>query len=480
VTVEEILDEDYDESAEAMPLIAIPKVIPKPIKWQPQPTQFAAITCPAEELLFGGAAGGGKSDWLLADALQGAMMYGNGFRGVLFRRSFPELEELLARAYELYGGLAKYNQQSKKWTFKNGATLKLRYIESDKDVYLYQGHQYSWIGWDELGLYPTDFAYRYLMSRLRSAAGTPCVIRATANPGGPGNAWLKNRFIDSYHPNVIHVDFETGNRIVFIPSKLSDNQILCKADPGYEKRLDILPEAQRRALKFGDWDVFSGQIFSEYRREKHLIAPFPIGPEWTKFCAMDWGYAKPYAIVWLAVSNDGRVILYREKYGCTNEPNTGLKQDPGLVASTAWNDSVGEGVTTMIADPACWSTVDGSATIAQKFESVGWTMIKADNSRVNGLMRLHELMQTTSHDGRPMLLVFNTCNAFIRTVPALVSDPKKPEDVDTTMEDHLYDALRYGCMSPQAINPRMIRKPRNPYHVTPRQDYDPLNYGLSS
>jgi len=448
------------------------------IKWSPQPKQFSALTCPAEELLFGGAAGGGKSDFLLGDALQGAQSYGKDFHGVLFRRSFPELEQLLTRSYDIFTGLAKFHTQAKTWKFNNGATLKLRYIEADKDVYLYQGHEFSWIGWDELGLYPTDVAYRYLMSRLRSAAGVPCMVRATANPGGVGNAWIKNRFIDGFQPNTMHTDEETGNRIVFIPSKLEDNQILCKNDPAYSRRLDALPEAQRRALKFGDWDVFTGQIFSEYRRERHLIAPFTLGPEWTKFCAMDWGYAKPYAIVWLAVNKDGRVVMYREMYGCTPEPNTGLRQDPGVVAKMAWDNSMGEGVSTMIGDPACWSTVDGSATIAQKFESVGWTMIKADNSRVNGLMKMHELMQTNAEDKRPMLLVFNTCNAFIRTVPALVSDPKKPEDVDTTMEDHLYDALRYGVMSALAINPRLVKKPKNPFYIPPRQDYDPLNYGL--
>ena len=445
--------------------------------WSPQPKQYLALTCPAIELLFGGAAGGGKSDFLLADAFSRASIYKGGFRGVLFRRSFPQLEELIIRGLELFGDSAVYYEQKKLFAFRDGGFLKMRFIESDKDVYNYQGHQYSWLGWDELGQYPTDYCYRYMISRLRSAKGVPCVIRATANPGGPGNAWIKTRFIDGFDPLAIHTDPETGNTLVFIQSFLADNQALVNNDPGYERRLDALTEHERRALKFGDWDVFAGQVFSEFRKEAHMVKPFTIPAEYVKFAAMDWGYQKPYSIGWYAVDPDGRVIRYREMYGCSpTEPNKGLKKGAREVAAAAWEYSAAEGVSTMIADPACWSKIDDTTSIADSFENIGWTMVKADNARISGLAKIHELMQTIGHDGKPMFLVFNTCYGFARTIPTLVCDPRKPEDVDTTQEDHIYDEVRYAVMSQIAKNPLLVRRAS---HYQPQQTtYDPLNYGL--
>lgn len=454
------------------------------VAWKPQPRQYAALLCPAEELLFGGAAGGGKSDFLLGDALARQDVYGEHFRGVLFRRSFPELEEIISRSQEMYAGLGEYNVGSKTWRFNKGGRLKMRHIESDQDVTKYQGHQYTWIAFDELGLYPTSFAWDYLSSRLRSPHGVPCVMRATANPGGPGHAWIKARWIEGHQPDTVWTwqDEKTGivKSRAFLPSKLEDNQILMQNDPAYAARLEALPEHLRRALRYGDWDVFAGQIFSEYRTELHVIKTVPLGAGWYKFAAMDWGYAKPFSIGWWAVNRDGRMIRYREWYGCKpGEPNVGLGIGATEVARRAWEISSGEGVDQMVADPAIWGKVDDSPSIADKFKEVGWRMERADNDRLNGLVRLHDLMQQRGEDGRPMLLVFEGCYEFRRTIPLLVASQTRPEDIDTDGEDHIYDESRYAAMSTWAKNPQLIRtRERLPAASVREEAYDPLRMGM--
>ena len=209
------------------------------VVWEPQPRQARALSSDVDELFYGGAAGGGKSDFLLADYLSG-VQYGSDHRGILFRRSYPELEELILRSHELYRPLgATWNKQERQWTFPTGATLKMRFLSTDMDVYNYQGHQYTWVGWDELTNWASDFCYVYMISRNRSAAGVPCYIRSAGNPGGVGHAWVKRRFIDVCASETIFYDEETERTRVFIPAKLEDNQILVKNDPGYEKRLDM-------------------------------------------------------------------------------------------------------------------------------------------------------------------------------------------------------------------------------------------------
>jgi hypothetical protein len=243
------------------------------VLWKPHYKQALALKSSAFELLFGGAAGGGKSDFLLMDFYAGVMKYGKHWRGILFRQTYSELEELMKRADELYIPLgARYVATRKEYMFKNGAFIRFRYLEHDNDVKLYQGHQYTWVGFDELGNYATDFAWRYMISRCRSAAGVPCYMRATANPGGVGHAWIKARFIDGFEPYKTHrtVETTTGGSITitrcFIPSRIEDNPTLMRNDPGYAERLKLLPALQYRALRKGDWDVFVGQVFDGFRR----------------------------------------------------------------------------------------------------------------------------------------------------------------------------------------------------------------------
>ena len=431
------------------------------ILWEPQPKQQLALSCPAFELFYGGAAGGGKSDFLLMDFLAGCNEGRGAWRGILFRRTYKELEELIIRAKELYIPLrAHYHKTENVFTFPTGSFLRLRYLERDEDVGSYQGHQYTWVGFDELGNYATDYCYLYMISRLRSAAGLTCYMRATGNPGGVGHSWIKMRFIDGKKPNTIYTD-EMGRTRCFIPSLLDDNRILMKNDPEYEKNLTLLPRYLYEALRRGNWDIVAGAAFEEFRREEHVIKPFALeSGQWFKFCAMDWGYAKPFSIGWWAVNSEGRMIRYRELYGCEKgEANKGVKKSASEVAKEAYALSVAEGATVMVADPAVWSKTDKEASIAEKFESAGWKMIKANNERINGKMQLHQLLKTKGEDEKPMLLVFDTCFDFIRTIPLLLPSKAHPEDIDTAMEDHIYDETRYAIMSEYARHPaRALRK----------------------
>ena len=447
------------------------------IIWSPQPRQELALTCPAFELFFGGAAGGGKTDFLLADFLDG-IDYGKHHKGILFRKTYPEFEEIIDRSRDLFLPLgASYNESKSKWTFPSGSTLKFRALERDADVHKYQGHQYTWIGFDELPNWATPYCYVYMFSRCRSGEGLPCRIRGTGNPGSPGHVWVKNRFINNSVAEQIYTDPETELTRCFIPSLLDDNQILMLNDPDYEKRLLLLPPHLQRALRYGDWDVFSGQVFEEFNRQKHVIRPIPLDPSWTRFCSMDWGYAKPYSIGWWCVTSDGRLIRYREMYGCVpGELNTGVKRPANEVAKEAWDLSVAEGCNIMVADPACWSKIDDTLSIAEKFSAVGWTMEKANNDRISGLIALHDHMKLKAEDGRPMLLVFEHCHAFIRTIPELIADEKRPEDIDTTGEDHVYDESRYAIMSRQS---KQVVRVKNNRPIRKRRELPTRSMGVS-
>jgi len=405
-------------------------------------------------VFYGGAAGGGKSDWLLMDFLREADRWGNHHRGVIFRRTYPELEELLLRAKELYPLLgATYAKTEKTWHFPAGSTLKFRYIENEDDVHNYQGHQYTWIGWDELTNWPTSYPYIYMLSRLRSPSGAPTAMRAAGNPGGVGHVWVKERFIDPAPPETLFYT-KRGTSCVFIPAKLEDNRILMENDPEYELNLEELRDTRPelyQALREGDWNVFAGQVFQEFRTDTHVIKPFQLDPAWKKFVSMDWGYTKPFSLGWWAVTGDGRLIRYKEWYGCEDgKRDTGLKLSASEVAEKAWEMSIADGATDMVADPASWKAEGLGNTIAGIFEGAGFQMEKGINDRVSGLQRMHDLMHMRGHDGRPMLLVFNNCRGFIRTIPQLVYSDKDPEDVDTTMEDHPYDEARYAIMSPMS------------------------------
>jgi len=453
--------------------------------WKPHYKQSMALKCPAFEMLFGGAAGGGKSDFLLIDFYAGVMKYGKYWRGILFRRTYDELEELLKRAYELYLPLGgRQTNKGRDFVFPNGAMIGFRYLEQDKDVLRYQGHQYTWIGFDELGNYSSDYAWRYMITRCRSAAGVPCYMRATANPGGTGHAWIKTRFIDGFEPYRTHKTVETAGTVTipitraFIPSRLEDNPSLMSNDPGYAERLKLLPSHLYRALRQGDWDIFAGQVFDEFRRERHVVKPYALEPGvWKKFYALDWGYADPFSLGKWAVNGEGRMVRYGEWYGCAqDEMNVGIKMGAADAAKKAWEMALMEGVTECVADTSMWSKDDDGPSKAEMWEDAGFTMIQAKKDRVNGLSVFHQRLQSECEDGKPMLQVFDHCVHFIRTIPTLTPSPTNPEDVNTRLEDHIYDESRYAMMSDFAHNPSTWLRKQNGQWNLKRQgkSWDPV------
>lgn len=368
--------------------------------------------------------------------------------------------------------------------FPGYATLRFRSLDSDLDIGKFNGHQYPWIAFDELTEFPSSGPYEFMIKCCRSAKGAPCYMRATGNPGRPGHIWCKARFIDvakpyeiyEYAPDPEHLEKKLTR--CFIPSKLEDNYILMHNDPDYESRMMMGEAHLVKALRYGDWDIVVGQALSEYSREKHVIPVRPLDETWFRFAALDWGFAKPFSIGWWAVSEEGRVVRYKEWYGCTGEPNHGLRMGSREVAKKAWDMSVHENVTVMVADPKCFSSDDENPTVAKAFEEAGFTMIKGNNDRINGLNKLHELMQTTGEDGKPFFLVMDNCKDWMRTVPSLTADPRNPEDIDTEEEDHSYDETRYAIMSEYVQNPRALR-PAPALRVSKaKPNYDPLTYKL--
>lgn len=462
----------------------------KKVIWQPQPRQEALMRRWEDEALYGGAAGGGKSDCALAEALR--QIHIPHYRGLILRKTYPQLSELIDRSTELYKSAikeARYNDSKHYWQFPSGAKIFFGSMQHTKDRVNYQGKRYDFIDFDELTQFTWD-EYSYLFSRNRpSGPGTRCYIRAQANPGGVGHGWVKERFITPAPPmttiweevNIRHPDGKEEKRRrsrVFVPSTVFDNKILLENDPDYLTSLAALPEAERQALLYGDWDSFSGQVFTEWKNDPehyhdraytHVIAPFKVPHEWQIWCSMDWGYTKPFAVAWYAVDHERRIYRIRELYGCTGTPNVGVQWEPARVAkeilSIEADDPNLKGRRIYrVADPAIWGTQTGES-IAQVFARAGVYFEKGEHARIDGKMQIHHRLAFDEY-GRPMLYVFNTCRHFIRTVPNLVYDDKNVEDINTDGEDHIYDELRYVCMN-YVIAPRV-------YAPIVKAEFDPL------
>jgi len=437
-----------------------------------------------EELFYGGAAGGGKSDFLLGDFLQDVPTYGQYWQGVLFRRTYNELEDLLRRSREIYPlSGANWHEQAKTWTWPNGASLRMRYIERDADATRYQGHQYTWIGWDELTQWPSDYGYRFLRARLRSAHGIPTKrIRSAANPGGVGHSWVKAYFVDPAPSGYSPVfDEVTQHRRMFIPARLRDNAILLAADPTYRDRLKgLASDTMVRAWLEGDWTVIEGAYFDCWRYDKHVLDPFRIPADWPRIRSMDWGSAKPFSVGWWAIAADdyvaacageprtvprGSLVRYREWYGAAGI-DTGLKTTAeqvgqGIVTREATLGAI-EQMRWAVLDPSCYKEHSGPS-IAERLNGVLLAaklkpFIPAENARVpqRGSMGGWDQLRARliGREGVPMIYCFSTCKDSIRTLPALQHDPARPEDVHTDGEDHAADEWRYACMSRPFVAPR--------------------------
>ena len=441
--------------------------------WRPHPRQEWAMNCPADEIFFGGAKGGGKSDWLLADFAKHAEDFGYHANGIIFRRTLNEFSDLKLKANSMYRGVASWSEKNSTWTWPSGAWLRMRYLDADRDVGRYQGHAYSWVAFDELTEWPNPEPYLFMFTCMRSAAGVPCYMRATGNPGRPGQGWVRARFIEPSAPMTVFRDPKTNLTRVFIPAKLTDNPHLANNDPTYVNRLQALNDPNLvKALLHGEWDVFVGQAFSEWNRDVHVVSPFSLNPSWPKWCSMDWGYDKPFAILYFAAAPNGHVYMYRESYGTphydteeallvgeyTDEYNKGARAAASEVARREWNYNSPMGVSTMVVDTQINQEAGHGKTIGKMFQEAGWHLVDANKKRIPGKNAVHRWLQNNVATGYPILRIFSTCANTVRTLPALVYNTRKgdPEDVDDSGEDHCYDALRYAAMSEYATAPHAI------------------------
>lgn len=459
--------------------------------WKPQARQAAFLERFEDEALYGGAAGGGKSDALVIEALR--QVHIPYYKAIILRKTFPQLSELIDKTLNYYPRAfprARYNGSSHTWTFPSGAKILFGSMQYTKDKVKYQGQAYDFIAFDELTHFTFE-EYSYLFSRNRpNGPGTRVYMRSTANPGGIGHGWVKERFITAGKPMKTlwedvditfpdgHVEKRRKSRI-FVPSSVFDNPALLRNDPDYITRLASMPEAERRALLYGDWDTFSGQVFTEWRNDSdhyhdrvntHVIDPFPVPEDWNIWCSLDWGYSRPFSVGWYAVDRDRRLYRIRELYGCTGTPNQGVRWEPAEVArkirQIEGEDPNLRGRTIRrVGDPAIWGS-DGTESIGALFERERVYFEKGDHARIDGKMQIHHRL-AFDEEGWAMLYVFSTCKHFIRTVPNLVYDQTNVEDIDTEGEDHIYDELRYVCMQ-NPIAPRPRKTP-------PLVVYDPLD-----
>lgn len=468
------------------------------VVWKPQPRQIEFQSRPEYECLYGGAAGGGKSDALLTEALR--QVHIPHYRAIIFRKTYPQLSELIDRSTDIYKlayPKAQYNDSKRCWKFPSGAKIYFGYMQYTKDRKNYQGKRYDFIAFDELTHFTWD-EYSYMFSRNRPSRSpksdqkTRVYIRATTNPGGVGHGWVKDRFITAAPPMTPIVETlsvrqpdgsmkEFTRDRIFVPATVFDNQELLNNDPNYLANLALLPEADREALLYGSWDSFDGQVFREWRNDSahyddrkwtHVIAPFNVPANWKIIRSFDWGYTRPFACYWIAVAPNRQKFVIREYYGSTGDPNKGVQMHHIEVAEKIREieqtdpNLIGRKITGP-ADPSIFEESRGlsiAAAMARAPNYVIWN--KGDNNRLPGKMQIHYHL-AFDDSGEPLLQIFNTCKHLIRTLPSLTYDESNVEDVDSDLEDHAYDALRYALMS-DPVAPRKNVKKEIP-------EDDPLN-----
>ena len=407
--------------------------------------QQAFIDSQAFETLFGGAAGGGKSYGQLVDGLLYALKYPKS-KQIIFRSTFADLEKSLIRtSMDLYPlSIADYNSSKHTWKFKNGSIVDFGYIQYEKDVYQYQSAEYDVIRFDELTHF-TEFMYTYMISRCRGANPYPKCIKSSTNPGGVGHNWVKERFIDIGAPNVIHTcKLETGETTtrIFIPSLVQDNKFMLTYDPDYIKRLDALPEKERRALKYGDWDIFDGQFFTEFKRDIHVIEPFEIPKDWYIYFVMDYGLDK-LAGYWIAVDYNNNAYVFREVY----ESNLLVSQ-----ARDKIKEMTNESIYLYLAPPDLWNRhKETGKSTADIFEEGDRTLYKTNNDRIQGWLQMKEWLKPYKDEQDCMtarLKIFNTCKNLIRCLPQVQHDEKRIGDIANEPHEltHSVDAIRGFCV----------------------------------
>lgn len=431
----------------------------------------------ADETLYGGAAGGGKTAALVAELVTICLEY-PGIPVYIFRRTIPELKRtIFAEVYRQCGayiqaGHMKWNSQDRQFQFKNGkddqgkpsfiggSMLQLAYCNTPADVYIYQGAEIPVLAIDEVTHWPFDW-YEYLKTRVRSSnPNWPTKILLATNPGGVGHGWVKTRFIDAMPPEHMYREIDEDGREhtrIFIPARVDDHPLEAFRVQYKSQLRTITDDHLRKALLEGDWNQFSGQVFTEWSRDKHVVDPFQIPDHWKQWMSYDHGYNTFAGGVWFAKDpQTNRTYVTREMY----RTKTGVRELAEDINSRGKLER-------NLADPAIWKGAGDQQTgdsVAQMFNKAGVRFQPANNDRLAGKAAVHDAL-AVAPDGKPWMQVFSNCTELIRTLPDLPYDTNRVEDVDTDAEDHLYDALRYGLVaSAQAI----VAKPKR------QRRYDPV------
>ncbi|MGI5823973.1 MAG: phage terminase large subunit [Bacillota bacterium] len=386
-------------------------------------------------VLYGGARGGGKSWSLRVKLLLLALKY-PGISMLLLRRTFPELRENhIIPMQKLYHGLANYKVSDKVFEFFNGSRLVLGYCATDTDTAQYQGQEYDIICFDEATQF-SEQVFFDLTACLRGTNDFPKRVYLTANPGGVGHAWVKRLFIDrDYRAS------EDPDDYVFIPARVYDNPHLMASSPGYVKRLENLPDNIREAWLNGDWNVFSGQYFTMWRNEIHVVEPFAVPDWWERYSTMDYG-RDMFAAYDIAVDEKGRAYVVDEIY------QSGLWVDE---AAELFNAKWGKrNFSVCYAPPDLWNMHnDTGRSTFEMFANHGIYLYKAKNDRIQGWYDLADWLQPRkdSEGEYANLRIFKNCKNLIRCLPMVQCDEKKVNDVATEPHEltHSPDAIRYWC-----------------------------------
>ena len=439
---------------------------------QPTEKQAMLLAARARHVGYGGARGGGKSHIFRDKSKRLSLRY-PGIRILIVRRTMPELRSnhINILKNEIPTDIARYNQQERTFFWKNGSTIKCDYCDNDNDLMHFQGCEYDVIFLDESTNLKQEWIEKICVC-CRGVNGFPKRIYYGFNPGGPSHAFHKRIFVDREY-----IGSEKPEDYVFIQALVTDNKYLMEAQPEYKAFLENLPPKLRAAWLDGAWDIFEGMFFEDLRlkpdaqkcieagisqeealqqhRWTHVIPPFDLNAGdkrgWTIMRSYDFGYNKPFSVGYWACDYDG--VLYRilELYGCTETPDEGVKWTPDeqfkhmreLENSHPWLK--GRKIVDSVADPAIWDSSRGES-IAETASRYGIYFTPGDNERIPGWMQVHYRLQFDGN-GYARMYFFEGCKAAIRTMPLMMYSQTKPEDVDTTLEDHCPDEIRYMCMS---------------------------------
>lgn len=437
---------------------------------QPNAKQDAVMRLRNRFIAYGGARGGGKS-WMVRKWATLYCLRKPGIKILIVRSTYPELYQNHIRPLmEDTKGIARYNEQKKLLTFCTGSTIKFGYCRNEKDMEQYQGGEWDIIFIDEASNIPEECIKKFIPC-VRGVNEFPKRTVYTLNPGGRSHHYFKRLFIDR--------DFREGedpDDYAFVQALVQDNVALMQSQPDYLRDLEALPEKLKKAWLEGRWDIFEGQFFEDFLATPdkagrcHVIDPFEPRPEWPIWHSYDYGRNKPFSVGWWTMDTDGVAYRIMEWYGCGKEPNSGLylsaeEQFAEVARIEHTHEWLRKRKIRGWADPAIWIKEGTSGkSIADVAAAHGVYFDKANNDRINGWAEFHNRLYF-DEQGKSMFYVFRNCTGFIRTIPTLIYDEYKVEDLDTEGEDHIADESRYfflaNPLKPRIRTPRVRMLPQN-------------------